>query len=175
MKKVVTFHPILSHSITSDEKLAAMKKGISYLVKLAVPSRIAVDFKSYELFFFLKSLFIDDQTFLDENTKWRYFSRTKFDQTLVRLIGYFSEICDEFEVNDKVRLNRSSLHADLDENGRKICMLDYLIFVLNKLTDLQFRNEIMLNFNKRMLSHKLLEALLSFFKRERYLSKRSKW
>lgn len=188
MKKTVTFSPtpaayfysttaIASATANNDEKLTAMKKSIGYLLKLATPGKILVDTRAYETLFFLKSLFNDDPHFLDENTKWRYFVRVnhKFAHLLVKLFAHLSDTCDEFEINDKVRLNRASLSADLDENGRKICILDYLIFILNRITDLQFRNDVMFNFNRKLVEAKLLDVLMSFFKRDRYLSKRSKW
>ena len=185
MKKTVTFNPNpspahdisgkSSQSIVNDDKLSSMKKAIDYIVKIGTPSKIAADLKSYEIFFYLKSLFNDDPAFLDENTKWRFFARTKFDLVLVRLFAYFADICEDFEISDKMRVNRAALNLDMDENGRKICILDYLIFITNKLTDLQFRNEIMFNFNKKLLNHKLLDSLMMFFKRDKYLNKRSKW
>ena len=174
-KKVTFCAPSPTNSVTNDEKLAAMRKSIAYLIKLTSPSKILADPKSYQALFFLKSLFNDDPTFLDENTKWRFFSRTKFGNLLVKLFAYLSDTCDEFEINDKVRLNRSTLIHDLDENGRKICILDFLIFILNRITDLQFRNEIMFNFNKKLLDYKIVDVLMTFFKREKYLNKRSKW
>lgn len=149
-----------------------LKKSLDHLLKLHSAPRISEDIESYEIFVQFKNSLHDEEIFLNEN--YKYFSRPKLDILFVKLLFYFAEICDEF-VGD-IRSPISARYESEFNNAtdRKFLTLENIIFILNKITDAQFNNETMFNFNKKLINVKLIEACVAFFRHEKFVKMRSK-
>ncbi len=81
-----------------------------------------------------------------------------------------SESCEEFNLDER-EIAAESVILDTTLNERQISMLDYSIILINKLADIQLKNEHLLAYNKSLFDHKCVDALLSFFKRDAFLEK----
>ena len=161
-------------SIPSDlgGKLKKFKKALDYLVKVKKPAKIVEDQKCYEALFYLKTILSDDEEFLEQNEHWNFLSKSSYDSVIVKTLFHLSKICNKFDIS-KVNIAMNILKPNLDANERKISIMDYVIIIINKFADIQLKSDYLYEFNKRLFDNKVVEALLTFFKNEKYLNKYS--
>jgi len=81
-------------------------------------------------------------------------------------------LSDEFDLEER-EIASDTVTLDTTLNERHLSILDYLIILINKLADIQLKNEHLFEYNKSLFEHKCVDALLSFFKREKFLDKLS--
>jgi len=83
-----------------------------------------------------------------------------------------SELSDDFNMDER-EIASDTVILDTTLNERQMSILDYVIVLINKLADIQLKNEHLFAYNKSLFESKCVDALLSFFKREKYLDKLS--
>lgn len=153
----------------NEDKIVKLKKAFKYLNRLREPSKIVSDLKAFEAIYYIKYLFNDDESFVEQNSNWQYFLKTKFDQLLVNLIYYLADSCDTFEINNKLKIYRNEINANADLNERKITILDHLVVIINRLVDLQFKNASIFDFTKRLFENKIIHALMEFLSTKSFI------
>jgi len=83
-----------------------------------------------------------------------------------------SELSEDFNLDER-EIASDTVILDTTLNERQMSILDYVIILINKLADIQLKNEHLFAYNKSLFESKCVDALLSFFKREKYLDKLS--
>jgi hypothetical protein len=155
-----------------QEKLKQFKKALAYILKVNDPNKIVDDQISYGAIFYLKYILNDDEHFIDQTKDWKFLSKSKFDPFLINIFNYLVGSCDEFVI-EKIKIARSSHNLITDLNERRISILDYLIIILNKLSDIQSASKHLIEFNKRLIENKIIDTLMSFYTHDNYLKKRA--
>ena len=151
-------------------KVKKFSKAIDYLCVIEQPASICEDVKCYEAFFYLKYMLSDDEKFIERTRNWKFLSKNNFEQILVNMLNHLAADSENFDISN-CKIAEKTLNPEADVNERKVSMLDYIIIIINKLADIQLRNEYLFEFNKKLFDNKVLEALLAFYKCEAYLKK----
>ena len=92
----------------------------------------------------------------------------------MHLLTYLSDLCDNFELGT-IDIAAEIPNTETSLTERQMSILDYAIILVNKLADIQLKNEHLYGYNKRLFEQKIVDVLLSFFKREQFLDKLSEF
>jgi hypothetical protein len=113
---------------------------------------------------------ISSVSFVEKNKDWwPFFQQLNFDRTMLACLEYLSTQCDDFNL---VKFDPDNSTAT--KNDIQISNLNNLIQILFHLSQLQFHNECLIRFIQKMIDNELIQIMLSFFERDKFLSKYTK-
>ena len=113
---------------------------------------------------------LSSESFTEKNKDcWPLFDRLIFDQVMLACLDHLSNQCDEFNL---VKFDENN--STTNKNDIQISNLNNLIQILFLLTELQFQNECLIDFIQKMIDKDLIQILISFFERDKFLSKYTK-
>ncbi len=146
-----------------EEKFRAFQNGLDHLCKVRQPAKICDEDPScYETILCLKSLIEHDDMFNDDDHDddakrfWSLLAKKNYELLFVDILFYLSKKCQKFKT---------------DLNERPILIFDFVLEIVYRLTEHQLKLETLLEFSVRLCEVNVCDALLSFFKRDKYLNK----
>lgn len=142
-----------------EEKLASFRNDLDYLCKVRQPAKICDDDDAcYEAILRIKSLVENDALFdiIGEEKHWSFLGKKNYEILFVDIFYYLSKRCQKF---------------GSDQNEKPILILDFVLEIVYRLTEFQLKIEHLLDFSLKLHDKGLCDVLLSFFRRDKYLSK----
>jgi hypothetical protein len=146
-----------------EEKFRTFQNVLDHLCNVRQPANICdKDPSCYESILCLKSLIENDDMFnVDDDQKknslWTFLAKKNYELLFVDILLYLSRKCQKFKTN---------------QNEKPILIFDFVLEIVYRLTEYQLKFEALLEFSVRLCNEaNVCHALLSFFKRDKYLSK----
>jgi hypothetical protein len=156
--------------IPSDqsEKLRRFKKSLKYISTIREPYKIFADQKAYEAFFYLNQLLKNDCKFLKENFQWEVLFNYDLHKLIANIWFYLSMICDDLDLS-KLSILIANKLKNPTFNERALAIFYYIMEITHSIALHQFDNETFKQFNKKLVDSNILGALLTFYKRVKFL------
>ena len=160
-----------SYNTDLEKRLDKLEDCIKLVCELKEPDRICDSQTSYEAIFYIYKI-LSDKSFQRENQNWDTLTDHGFENVIVNVIYHVSNIWPQIIGNPEMTAELApNQTTSFDE--RCISILEYLVHIVFTLTNLQFKNETLFQFNVNLINNNIFEAFSLLYKYPKILKMKS--